>query len=210
MAAYLLKARRLLLALDLIYDRTQEDADLWLKLVTKLDSGGWSSLTDEEQALWLTALKGSYNLDDLKRVSFAVLDLSDRFYDLLYHIPAYRFSYGVASDELYVLPYTQEDVDAINPKTSWPRTAVVKDANMRQYLSDLRTLRSLIPLPADAPSVPPDMVDLTVDEANDIERLLDVIDDEITRVTAEMEKWIRDTASAWVFSSDPYSAEVYA
>lgn len=198
------------MALDLIYDRTQEDADLWLKLVTKLDSGGWGSLTGEEQALWLTALKGSYNLDDLKRVSVAVLDLSDRFYDLLYHIPAYRSSYGVASDELYVLPYTEEDVDAVNPKTSWPRTAVVKDANMRQYLSDLRTLRRLIPLPADAPSVPPDMVDLTVDEANDIERLLDVIDDEITRVTAEMEKWVRDTASAWVYSSDPYSAEVYA
>lgn len=197
------------MALDLIYDRTQDDADLWLELVTKIDGGGWDSLTPEEQDLWLTSLKGGYNYTDLKRVSYAVLDMGDRFWDLLYHIPSYRASYGVASDALFVLPYVEDDI-AINPRTSWTRTTIVKQTMMDQYLSDLRVLRSLIPLPADTPRVPPDMVDLTVEEANDIERLLDMIDDEITRVTAEMEKWVRDTASSWTYSNDPFSSEVYA
>lgn len=198
------------MALDLIYDRTQDDADLWLKLVKKLDSGGWNSLTEEEQDLWLTSLKGSYNFTDLRRVSYAVLDLSDRFYELLTHIPDYRASYGVATDPFFGLPYVSEDVDEINPKTNWARGTIVKNTQMQQYLKDLRILRSLIPLPTFTPKVPSDMVNLTVDEANDIERLLDMIDDEITRVTAEMEKWVRDTAATWVYSNDPYCSEVYA
>ena len=55
------------MALDLIYDRTAEDAEQWHYLTMKLDTEGWSSLTAEEQQRWLTQLKGGYNHTELNR-----------------------------------------------------------------------------------------------------------------------------------------------
>ena len=77
-----------------------------------------------------------------------------------------------------------------------------------RYLADLTTLRSLLPLTSDFPLVPPDMVDLTLEEANDIEKLLSMLDTELTRVTDVLETYIRDTAAAWFYSGDLYGGEI--
>lgn len=195
------------MALDLIYDRTAEDADRWYYLSTKLDTVGWSGLTSEDQQEWLTQLKGGYNHTDMNRVGNAVVYLGGRFTDLLPHLVSYREGYNVADDLLFHLPYVAEDV-AIKPKTNWALGDPVWIDQAVQYLADLSVLRGLLPLYAKAPAVPPDLVDLTIQEANDIEKLLVDIDAEITATTLKVEKWIRDTAAAWMYSGDIFSGEV--
>lgn len=195
------------MALDLIYDRTAEDAEQWHYLSTKLDTGGWNSLTAEEQQQWLTQLKGGYNHTDMNRVGNAVAYLGKRFTDLLLHLVAYREDFNVADDPLFQMPYVAEDV-AIKPKTDWALGDPVWVDQAVRYLADLSVLRGLLPLYAGAPAVPPDLVDLTMEEANDIEKLLFDIDAEITATALRVEKWIRDTAAAWMYSGDIYSGEV--
>lgn len=192
---------------EMVFDRTQADADRWQELVSKLDSGGWVALTAAERSEWLTALKGAYNFTDLRRVSRSVDFLAERFVTLITHLQESRECYGVASDRLFSVPYEKQDV-VVNPYLTWARSTVVKDSNMGQYLADLRLLRSLLTLPSDTPQVPPDMADLTIDEANDIERLLYVVDAEISRINENKDKLIQNTADAWCFSGDLLSAEV--
>ena len=195
------------MALDLIFDRTDADADRWYFLSTKLDTKGWTELTADERQEWLSNLKGGYNHTDMNRVGNAVAYLGKRFTDLLPHLVEYRESYIVADDPLFHLPYVAEDV-AIRPKTDWELGDPVWIDQATRYLADLSVLRGLLPLYAQAPEVPDDLVDLTVQEANDIEKLLFDIDEEITATTERMEKWIRDTATAWFYSGDILSGEV--
>ena len=196
------------MALDnLIYDRTEGDAERWLYLSRKLDTEGWAELTAAEKREWLTQLKGAYNYTDMNRVGSAVEYLGERFTSLITHLIEYRAAYGVADDPLFRVPYTAADVD-IDPKTDWSIGDNVWAERAARYLVDLTVVRGLLPLAADAPPVPADMVDLTIGEANDIERLLVVIDEEITVVTARLEEYIRLTAAAWFFSGDLFSGEV--
>lgn len=197
------------MALDLIYDRTDADAERWLYLSEKMDAEGFEALTVEEQTEWLTDVKGGYNCSDLNRVGNAVSYLATRFRALIPDLAAYVEAYGVADDPLFHLPYTLADV-TVSPKTNWALGDYIRPNQAAQYLLNLTVLRALLPMPTGTPAVPTDMVGLTISEANDIERLLDMIDDEITRVTEMMEKWVRDTAAAWYYSNDPYSSEVNA
>jgi len=201
------KVRRLHVALNLIFDRTAADADTWYYLSTKLDAEGWSALTVEERVQWLSQLKGGYNHTDMNRVGSTTVYLGNRFTDLLQHLVTYRENYAVADDPLFHLPYVAEDVD-INPKTNWSLGDPVWIDQATRYLADLSVLRGLLPLYAEAPAVPNDLAALSVQEANDIERLLYDIDAEITATTEKVEKWIRDTAAAWMYSGDIFSGEV--
>ncbi len=196
------------MALDnLIYDRTENDAERWSYLSRKLDTEGWSALTAAEKREWRTQLKGGYNYTDMNRVGSAVEYLGDRFAALITHLIEYRAEYGVANDALFRVPYVADDI-AIDPKTDWALGDNVKVHQAARYLADLTVLRGLLPLAPDTPSVPVDMIDLTIDEANDIEKMLVVIDAEITAVTAKLDKYIRDTAAAWFFSGDLFAGEV--
>ena len=197
------------MALDLIYDRTDEDAERWLYLSEKMDAEGFEALTPEEQTEWLTDIKGGYNFSDLNRVGAAVSYLAGRYRNLLTHMAEYVDDHGVADDPLFHLPYTASDV-TVSAKTNWALGDYMRPNQAAQFLLNLTVLRGLMTVPDGTPPVPADMIDLTIGEANDIERLLDMLDDEITRVTATMEKWVRDTAAAWFFSNDPYSSEVNA
>ena len=191
----------------LIYDRTQEDVNRWLYLSTKLDTEGWTGLSLSEQSEWLTDLKGGYNCSDLNRVGAAVEYLGGRFRNLITHLIAYRSEYGVASDPLFETPYITEDV-VVYPKTDWQITDHVRASQAARLLTDLSTIRSLIPLPKATPAVPPDMEDLTFAEANDIEKLLQIVDTEITLLTEKLENWIYDTSLSWMFSGEVFSQEV--
>ena len=195
------------MALDLVFDRTAADAERWNYLATKMDSHGWGALTSKEQAEWLTKLKGGYNHTDMNRVGTAVALLGVRFANLILYLVEYREMYGVANMPLFNVPYTSEDI-TIAPKTNWAEGDPVWADQATQYLANLSVLRELLPPPANTPRVPADLVNLTLDEANDIERLLYMVEEEITRVTLMMEKWIRDTAATWHYSGDLYSKEV--
>lgn len=191
----------------LVYDRTIEDVTRWLLLTKKLDSSGWDSLTDEEQVEWTTRLKGAYNFSDLNRVGEAVAYLAQRYRALIPHLDEYRIARAVADDVLFHVPYKDSDV-AVEPKTDWQLNDHVWADQAARYLLDLVTLRCLMAVPDGTPEVPPDMIGLTYQEANDIERLLDMLDDEITRKTNELEQWIRNTAAAWLFCVEPNCGEV--
>lgn len=197
------------MALDLIYDRTDADAERWLYLAEKMDAEGFEALTLAERAEWLTDVKGSYNCSDLNRVGSAVSYLAARFRDFIPNLAAYVAAYGLADDPLFHLPYEASDV-TVYPKTNWALGDYMRPNQAAQYLLNLTVLRGLLPMPSNTPAVPPDMVDLTISEANDIERLLDIVDDEITCVTEMMEKWVRGTAAAWYYSNDSFSSEVNA
>ena len=148
------------MALDnLIYDRTEGDTERWLYLSRKLDTEGWAELTAAEKREWLTQLKGAYNYTDINRVGSAVEYLGERFTSLITHLIEYRALYGVADDPLFRVPYTAADVD-IDPKTDWTIGDNVWAERAVRYLVDLTVVRGLLPLAADAPSVPADMVDL--------------------------------------------------
>lgn len=191
----------------LIYDRTQEDANRWQYLSTKLDTEGWAGLSLFEQREWLTDLKGGYNCSDLNRVGAAIEYLGGRFRKLITHLIAYRDEHDVASDPLFETPYITEDV-VVEPKTDWQITDHVRASQAAKFLTDLSVIRSLIPLPQATPAIPPDMMDLTFTEANDIERLLQIVDAQITLLTEKLEKWIYDTSLSWMFSGEVFSQEV--
>jgi hypothetical protein len=191
----------------MITDRTEVDRQRWLHFKNKLDSYGWDAISPTEQLEWLAGLKGGYNHTDLNRVGLAVDYLSGRFTDLPSVLMEYRNIYGVASDLLFEVPYDSESV-VVNPKTDWQMADTIRISQAAQLLSDLTVLRGVIILPAGTPSAPPDMDELTISEANDMERLLLIVEQEINALTEEMEKWIRDTAAAWLYSAEPFSGEV--
>lgn len=99
--------------------------------------------------------KGSYNTSDLNRVGAAMAYLRDRFNANGYHIQ-------------------------INPKTTWREIDVPTQSDMTLYLGDLGTLKSAIALPVYTPEAPASMEYLTFTKANDIERILEIIDAVIT------------------------------
>ena len=118
--------------------------------------------------------KGSYNASDLNRVGSAMDYLRDRFNANGYHIQ-------------------------INPKTTWREIDVPTQSDMTLYLGDLGTLKSAIALPVYTPEAPASMEYLTFTKANDIERILEVIDAMITLMV-----------NAYWYSGELYSGEVDA
>ena len=101
--------------------------------------------------------KGSYNTSDLNRVGAAMDYLRDRFNANGYHIQ-------------------------INPKTTWREIDVPTQSDMTLYLADVNIIRSTLTVLPGTPEVPADMVGLTYEEANDIERILLAVDDLITNM----------------------------
>jgi hypothetical protein len=59
---------------NLITDRTSQDVDRVKTLMAK----AWQDMTPEEQAEWLSPLKGAYNYTDLNRVGDALNYVRDR------------------------------------------------------------------------------------------------------------------------------------
>ena len=95
--------------------------------------------------------KGTYNASDLNRVGQAVSYIADL-------LTGYGYSVQVS------------------PKTDWAIGDIPYPAQLQQYLSDVAALRAVLELLPTTPEVPADMEGLTVQEANDIEKILVDID----------------------------------
>lgn len=155
--------------LNLIDDRTSADVALVLDLAGKVSAG---TATAAELAQWMTDLRGAYNASDLNRVGGAVAYVADR-------LTAYGYAVAVA------------------PRQGWTPVQIPTTAGMTAYLADVQALRAALTVPSDTPAVPEDMDQLTWQEANDIERILTVVDALLTRM-----------AAAWFYSGDLYAGEV--
>lgn len=63
----------MLLWIDAVYDRTQEDVER----VAELSAKGFSNMTEAEQVEWLNGMKGALNASDIRRIENNVQLLSD-------------------------------------------------------------------------------------------------------------------------------------
>ena len=116
--------------------------------------------------------KGYYNDSDLNRVGAAMVYLRDKFNDNGY------------------------DVD-ITPYTAWKQADIPTPEDMTLYLGCVGVLRGVLPLPDGTPETPRTMENLTYVTANDIEKILETIDDVLTK----------SITFVW-YSGDIYSGEV--
>lgn len=152
--------------LRMITDRTQEDVDK----LTVLHSRPASTWTTEEKEWFLHGLcKGAYNADDMNRVGKAV-----------------EYIAQVLEDAGYV--------PNVSPKTDWAESDIPTVSQTGAYLSNVAEIKSMVPVAA--PEVPPDMERFEFGEANDIERILVIID----RVFPLLER-------SYVFSGEAFCGE---
>lgn len=128
------------------------------------------ALPTENMEEWLAGMKGSYNVFDLNRVELAVLYVIERLRIAGWYI-------------------------TVESKTDWKFSDFPTVAEMTRYLNNIRKLR--LALPAGLPSVPDDMNAFTYSEANDIERLLEMLDAAVTNIMANV-----------FYSNELYSGEV--
>lgn len=154
--------------LHLVTDRTAADVEKVRRLVAK----GLMNMTDEERAEWAAGLKGAYNATDLNRVEAAVDYVARRL------IPT-----G------YIMDYTA--------KTNWQKTEYVSPVEAERFLGNVQKIRDGLVTGYEFPNVPPDLNKMTHEEANDIERILVLVNAIIDNVL-----------SGYYYSNDLYAGEV--
>ena len=129
------------------YDRTPADLTRLSYLRQKIDTGGWSSLTEAEQSEWLSGSKAAYNYTDLNRTEQAVHYLSDR----------------LELDGYYTGNITKED---------WCREDIPRYSDMLRYLGNIKRLVEVYCLLPTSPGLPATMERFGIIEANAIEKVL--------------------------------------
>ena len=112
--------------------------------------------------------KGYYNSEDLNRVGAAMVYIRDRLKDNGYDIEIY-------------------------PYTAWAMSDIPSQSSMDYYLACVRTLRGAMALPIETPEAPSTAENLTYVAANNIEKIIELVDQMLTN----------SIASVW------YSGEVY-
>ncbi len=140
--------------LELITDRTESDVERAQDLISK----GISNWTDEEVAEFLSGLKGAYNASDLNRVESAVSYVFERFAANGYDYPAPQI------------------------KNTWQISEFMDSEETKRYLSNIRQLRARITVPIGTPKVAEDMEQFTFGKANDLERILEILDECISKL----------------------------
>lgn len=155
--------------LNLITDRTRADVER-AKMLNDTGFNGW---TASEVAEYLADLKGAYNASDLNRVESAVAYIIERL-----------VANGYDSLKLRI-------------QNAWIRTEFMNVSEAQRYLQNIRDLRSQFVQPDGTPEVPDDMDGFTYEEANDIERILVIIDEYITKIE-----------QAFFYSGELYGGEI--
>ena len=144
---------------------------------------------------------GYYNVTDLNRVGSALAAVGARLTAAGYAVP-------------------------IAPKTDWTIEDIPTTTQMQRYIADVAVIRAALAVRASTPPTPPDMDDLTVEEANDIERILRDVDELITSMTGvtlyapihtasgarlrapEQALELHDSEGYWLMDADGYKLTV--
>ncbi|HHW90927.1 MAG TPA: hypothetical protein GX745_08515 [Clostridiales bacterium] len=140
-----------------------------VRRVKELNAKGWEAMTEAERTEWLDGLKGAYNVSDLNRVGHNVAYLADVLADLGHIV-------------------------SVEPKTDWAAEDIPTQSQMATYLSNVQALKEGFYGTIDLPET---MDQLTVEGANNIERLL-----------CEIEQNIRNLIEAWYYCGELYCGEV--
>lgn len=137
--------------------------------VKALNAKGWEGMPEAEHTEWLGGLKGAYNVSDLNRVGNNVAYLAGA-------LDGYGYMVSVA------------------PKTNWTVEDIPTQAQMATYLGNVQALKDGFYGTTDLPET---MDKLTADGANNIERLL-----------CEIEQNIHNMTEAWYYCGELYCGEV--
>ena len=184
--------------ISLITDRKQEDVvylkSLWIK--------GWNNLTDEEKNFWQTNAKGAYNAPDASRVGQAVLFLQNYLNGVQAALDAHRELYGVASDTIFNVTWGQL---ALTVKTDWTTGDIPTPEQLTVYLQNVNDVSAAITITRHLPS---GMDNLTVQGANEIERVLEAEYAAGLGFEALKKQLIENTAAAWFYCGDLYGGEI--
>jgi len=135
----------------------------------ELNAKGWENMTEAERTEWLNGLKGAYNVSDLNRVGHNVACLAEVLADLGHIV-------------------------SVSPKTDWTAEDIPTQAQMATYLNNVKALKDGFYGTIDLPET---MDKLTVEGANNIERLL-----------CEIEQNIRNLIEAWFYCGELYCGEL--
>lgn len=154
--------------LHLITDRTQFDVDR----VNVLAKKGWENMTPEERSEWEVGLKGAYNCTDLNRVQSAVRYLRDRFADVGYFVE-------------------------LSDVKTWTLKDAPTQAEMEEYLADVKAIRGVLALLSTTPPVPDTMVGMTYVKANHIEQIL-----------LDVDRLLSNMIASFVYSGDIFGGEL--
>lgn len=131
--------------IKLITDRTQDDLVYHADLRQKIVD---RTATPLEWREWLKGTKGSYNATDLNRVGFAMIEVAELVTQLMTPV-------------------------SVSPKTNWTVQDIPTQAQMQHYLDDIGNIRGAIhSAVSKLPAVPDSMDSLTIEKANDIEKIL--------------------------------------
>jgi hypothetical protein len=156
----------------LITDRTAADYQRWEYLRDK----GFENMTEAERAEWLADnMKGAYHKGDLNRVGEALNYLRDRLAEANY------------------ITY-QTDFTA---KTNWTITSIPTAADLTYYLKCVSNIREAMAQFESTPPAPTDTGALSIDEANNIEKIL-----------IDVETLINNMLAARLYCGDVYAGEI--
>jgi len=117
-----------------------------VNLLKSLRKKPWSSMSEDEQSAWISeAAKGGYNYTDLNRVETAVAELAGQL--------------GLT----------------LTTKTDWTCWDMPVQSDMERYLGNVVAIRDACPGNAEFPSLPNSMSGLTYVGANNIEKVLKIV-----------------------------------
>lgn len=156
----------------LVTDRTAADYQHWEYLRDK----GFENMTEAERAEWLADdMKGAYHKGDLNRVGEALNYLRDRLTEAGY------------------ITY-QTDFTA---KTNWTITSIPTAADLTYYLKCVSNIREAMAQFESTPPAPTDTGALSIDEANNIEKIL-----------IDVETLINNMLAARLYCNDVFAGEI--
>lgn len=149
--------------------------------------------------------KGKYDWEDLNRVESAVVYLIDRLQSLPILLKDFASENEVAWDDFFDVPYNPDDYNLIT-KTVWQREEIPVIEELQRYLNNVKKLRAA--LEYETENLPDNMLFLTWDGANAIEKALELLDSEISNLTDKIKNSIKNTANAFFYSNEIYGGEV--
>lgn len=140
---------------NLITDRTQADFERWRTLRDK----GYEAMTEEERAEFAGDMKGAYNASDLNRVGVALNYLKDR-------LTAAGYLLGIE----------------FSAREDWTENEIPTAEQFTAYLKAVETIRAALTRKPTTPQTPADVGGLDIQGANDIERILLDVEDQINKM----------------------------
>lgn len=149
---------------------------------------------------------GFYNVSDLNRVEAAAEYLKEQFNNLPAVLADYLANLNVALDTVFAVPY--EYPLPITTKTNWTDADTPNNGDMARYLGNAKTLKETITLPNNTPALPANMNELTVTGANNIEKVLQIVNAETLKLEAQKKLLADNTAAIFVYSGEVFSGEV--